>query len=152
MSKRQFLSVNMRRRNAAMHSLLETNTEDDVLFVQEPWFDRIGVERSDNAREGVDVHGGANHPDWELFYPYFTNDKRAKVMTYKRKQVANHITPLKVVPRLDLAKHPTILVTFHIGLTYWTHDCCLLRTYVSPLSLSAVSSHVLVSLLILGPV
>jgi hypothetical protein len=96
MSKRQFLSVNMRRRNAAMHSLLETNTEDDVLFVQEPWFDRIGVERSDHTREGVDVHGGANHPDWELFYPYFTNDKRAKVMTYKRKQVANRITPLKV--------------------------------------------------------
>jgi hypothetical protein len=39
---------------------------------------------------------------------------------------------------------------FRIGLTYWTYDCCLLRTYVSPLSLSAVSSHVLVSLLILG--
>jgi hypothetical protein len=52
MSKRQLLSINMRRRNAAMHSLLETNTEDDVLFVQEPWFDRIGVERSDHAREG----------------------------------------------------------------------------------------------------
>jgi hypothetical protein len=94
-----------------MHSLLETNMEDDVLFVQEPWFDRIGVERSDRARDGVDVHGGANHPDWELFYPYFTHDKRAKVMTYKRKQVANRITPLKVVPRLDLAKHPTILIT-----------------------------------------
>jgi hypothetical protein len=94
-----------------MHSLLETNTEDDVLFVQEPWFDRIGVERSDRAKDGVDVHGGANHPDWELFYPYFTHDKRAKVMTYKRKQVANRITPLKVVPRLDLAKHPTILIT-----------------------------------------
>jgi hypothetical protein len=29
---------------------------------------------------------------------------------------------------------------------------CLLRTYVSPLSLSAVSSHVLVLLLILGSV
>jgi hypothetical protein len=94
-----------------MHSLLETNTEDDVLFVQEPWFDRIGVARSDRAKDGVDVQGGANHPDWELFYPYFTNDKRAKVMTYKCKQVANRISPLKVVPRLDLAKHPTILIT-----------------------------------------
>jgi hypothetical protein len=111
MSKQQLLSVNMRCRNAAMHSLLETNTEDDVLFVQEPWFDRIGVARSDRARDGVDVQGGANHLDWELFYPYFTNDKRAKVMTYKRKQVANRISPLKVVPRLDLAKHPTILIT-----------------------------------------
>jgi hypothetical protein len=111
MSKHQLLSINMCRRNAAMHSLLETNIEDDVLFVQEPWFDRIGVSRADRAREGVDVHGGANHPDWELFYPYFTNDKRAKVMTYKRKQVVNRINPLKVVPQLDLAKHPSILIT-----------------------------------------
>jgi hypothetical protein len=39
-------------------------------------------------------------------------------------------------------------VMFRIGLTV----VCLLRTYVSPLSLSAVSSHVLVSLLILGSV
>jgi hypothetical protein len=39
-------------------------------------------------------------------------------------------------------------VTFRVGLTI----VCLFRTYVSPLSLSAVSSHVLVSLLILGPV
>jgi hypothetical protein len=51
-----------------------------------------------------------------------------------------------------LSQAPTILVTFRIGFTYWTYDYCLLRTYVSPLSLSAVSSHVLVSLLILGSV
>jgi hypothetical protein len=48
--------------------------------------------------------------------------------------------------------HPSTFVTFRIGLMYWTYDGCLLRTYVSPLSLSAVSSHVLVSLLILGSV
>jgi hypothetical protein len=41
-----------------MHSLLETNTEDDVLFVQEPWFDRIGVARSDRERNRIDIHGG----------------------------------------------------------------------------------------------
>jgi hypothetical protein len=32
-------------------------------------------------------------------------------MTYKRKQVANRLSPLKIVPRLDLAKHATILIT-----------------------------------------
>jgi hypothetical protein len=53
-------------------------------------------------------------------------------------------------PNSVLVCDNTCYVSF--GLTYWTHDCCLLRTYVSPFSLSAVSSHVLVSLLILGPV
>jgi hypothetical protein len=111
MSKHHLLSVNMHRRNAAMHSLLETNTLDDVLFVQEPWFDRIGVERADREREGVDVLGGAKHPDWDLFYPYKTNIQQAKVMTYRRKQVNNRLNPLQVIPRVDLAKHPTILIT-----------------------------------------
>jgi hypothetical protein len=111
MSKHHLLSVNMRRQNAAMHSLLETNTLDDVLFVQEPWFDRIGVERADREREGVDVLGGAKHPDWDLFYPHKTNMQRAKVMTYRRKQVSNRLNPLQVIPCLDLAKHPTILIT-----------------------------------------
>jgi hypothetical protein len=111
MSRHQFLSVNMCCMNTAMHSLLEMNMADDVLFVQEPWFDWIGVKQADKAREGVDVQGGVNHPDWELYYPYFTNNKRAKVMTYRCKQVANRVNPLTIVPRLDLAKHPTLLIT-----------------------------------------
>jgi hypothetical protein len=94
-----------------MHSLLETNTLDDVLFVQEPWFNRIGVERADREREGVDVLGRAKHPDWDLFYPYHTTNQWAKVMTYCRKQVNNRLNPLQLIPRLDLAKHPTILIT-----------------------------------------
>jgi hypothetical protein len=111
MSKHSFLSVNMRCRNVAMHSLLETNTLDDVLFVQELWFDRIRVERSDREREGVDVLGGAKHPDWDLFYPHFNTNKQAKVMTYRRKQVNNRLNPIQIIPRLDLAKHHTILIT-----------------------------------------
>jgi hypothetical protein len=43
---------------------------------------------------------------------------------------------------------PTTTVMFRIGLTF----VCLSRTYVSPLSSSAVSSHVVVLLLILGSV
>jgi hypothetical protein len=111
MSRHSFLSANMRCRNTAMHSLLETNTVDDILFVQEPWFDRIRVERSDREREGVDVLGGAKHPDWDLFYPQYNTNQRAKVMTYRHKQVNNRLNPIQIIPRLDLAKHPTILIT-----------------------------------------
>jgi hypothetical protein len=38
-----FATINMRRRNATMHVLLATNTEDDILFIQEPWFGAIGT-------------------------------------------------------------------------------------------------------------
>jgi hypothetical protein len=32
-------------------------------------------------------------------------------MTYRRKQVNNRLNPLQIIPHLDLAKHPTILIT-----------------------------------------
>lgn len=40
----QLLAINMRHMNAAMHVLLSTNEEDDILCIQEPWFSRIGVQ------------------------------------------------------------------------------------------------------------
>jgi hypothetical protein len=42
-----------------MHALLNLNKSDDILFIQEPWFNRIRVARSDDQREGCDVLGGA---------------------------------------------------------------------------------------------
>lgn len=65
-----------------MHALLETNKKDDILFLQEPWFSRVGTARQDSEREGRDVLGGAAHNQWDLSYPYFTNVQCAKVMTY----------------------------------------------------------------------
>jgi hypothetical protein len=32
-------------------------------------------------------------------------------MTYRRKQVNNRLNPIQIIPHLDLAKHPTILIT-----------------------------------------
>ena len=107
----------MRRMNVAMHALLSTNEEDDILCVQEPWFNRIGVWRNDKEKSGTDVSGSAAHPDFTLIYPYYTNDRIAKVMTYTRKYArttkGKHTTPIRTIPRLDLASHPTILITDH---------------------------------------
>ena len=65
----------------------------------------------------MDVSGGAAHPDFTLIYPYYTNDRIAKVMTYARKYTrtkeGKHSTPIRTIPRLDLARHPTILITDH---------------------------------------
>ena len=85
MYKCNILSVNMRRMNAAMHALLSTNKEDDLLCVQEPWFNQIEVQRNNREKHGLDVSGGAAHPEFTLIYPYYTNTRIAKVMTYARK-------------------------------------------------------------------
>ena len=50
----QVTSVNMGRRNEGFHTYLQTSTADMVLF-QEPWFGRIGIQRSDTDPEGVEV-------------------------------------------------------------------------------------------------
>ena len=122
MYKCSILSANMRRMNAAMHALLSTNEEDDLLCIQEPWFNRIGVQRSDKEKHGKDISGGAAHPDFTLFYPYHTNTRIAKVMTYARKYArtdkGKRTTPICTIPRLDLSTHPTILITDH----YVEHD------------------------------
>ncbi|KAH9019876.1 hypothetical protein EDB85DRAFT_2153449 [Lactarius pseudohatsudake] len=106
-----------------MHALLETNLQDNILCVQEPWFSRIGTRWADKEKYGVDVLGGAVNQQWELIYPYFDDNHRAKVMTYARKH--NPATGvwrngLEVVTRLDLAQHPCILVTdVHAGKDMW---------------------------------
>ena len=59
-------SVNMGRRNLPTHALLNTNITDHIIFMQEPWFARIGTARSNLQREGVDVLGAAANPKWEV--------------------------------------------------------------------------------------
>ena len=107
-------SANMGRRNHALHVLLEMNTQDDIICIQEPWWGCIGTKRADHDRWGVDVRGGAAHPKWRGEYPFTDPGKRAKVMTYVRKHDReNPCRPhrLKVVVRLDLAAHPCLLIT-----------------------------------------
>ena len=106
-------SINMRRRNTAMHTLLATNDDDDILLVQEPWFNPVGTARCDSAINGRDVLGGAAHPKWELHYPFFTHDQRAKVMIYSRIHDRAHPfrrNKLQVTARKDLAPHPSVLI------------------------------------------
>ena len=116
MIKYNILSANMCRMNAAMHALLHTNTDDDVLAVQEPWFGRVGVVRDDGSREGKESTGGAAHREWNIHYPYHTTTKRAKVITYTHKfswTHTNSLSPIRTIPRLDLIQHPSILITDH---------------------------------------
>jgi hypothetical protein len=126
-----------------MHTLLNDNDEDDLLCVQEPWFNPVGTVRCDNMIQGKDVLGGAANPKWRLAYPSFTNGQRAKVMTYIR--LHDHYSKFKpnlcqLIVRNDLATHPCLLISdIRIGTYYWrvinfyndTNDPSALNTLLS---------------------
>jgi ribonuclease HI len=105
-------SVNMRRRNAITHALLNSDSRTDIYLIQEPWFDTIGTARQDTSRQGVDILGGVSSPGWEILYPAIPKGLRPKVMTYVRKHnpTASMIPPFTVVPRIDVSDHPCVQV------------------------------------------
>jgi hypothetical protein len=106
-----------------MHALLNNNGEDDLLCVQEPWFNPVGTARCDNKIQGKDVLEGAANPRWRLTYPSITNSQRAKVMTYIR--LHDRVAKFKpsfcqMIVRNDLASHPCLLITdIRTGTYYW---------------------------------
>lgn len=105
-------SVNMRKRNAVTHALLNSNNNAHLILIQEPWFDKIGTARKDDARQGVDVLGGVACPKWELTYPGLADGQQPKVMAYSRKptQRPTNTPRFTVVPRIDICSHPTLQV------------------------------------------
>jgi hypothetical protein len=105
-------SVNMRKRNAVTHTLLNSDSNTHLMLIQEPWFNAIGTARKDSARQGTDVLGGVASPAWEIHYPGYTEGQRPKVMAYSRKQAreGNNTTNFSIVPRLDVCTHLTIQV------------------------------------------
>jgi hypothetical protein len=106
-----------------MHVLLNDNGEDDLLCVQEPWFNPVCTVRCDNMIQGKDVLGGAANPKWHLAYPSFTNSQSAKVMTYIRlhdRYSKFHSNHCQMIIRNDMASHPCLLITdIRIGTYYW---------------------------------
>ena len=83
MAQVKLLFVNMRHHNAATHSLLNTNTEADIILVQEPWYDKINTARLDTNPDGTDTLGGVSNPKWDCIYPRTTRGTRCKVMAYR---------------------------------------------------------------------
>ena len=108
----RIVSVNMRKCNVVTHALLNSIKNTNIILIQEPWFNRIGTARDDNAHEGMDILGGAAAPAWDIIYPGHTKDKPPKVMAYTRKQTQNtpNATHFTVVPCIDICPHPTIQV------------------------------------------
>ena len=106
------LFVNMRRRNAASHTLLITNQTADIILVQEPWFNKIGTTRSDVDPNGVDILGGVANPKWDCIYPKTERGTKCKVMAYRRISA----THFNITNRVDLtSNHHILTLDIHLG-------------------------------------
>ena len=53
------LQLNIARSNVRMHALLNSLTSFDIVLFQEPWYGRVGTQRSDSVATGIDVQGTA---------------------------------------------------------------------------------------------
>jgi hypothetical protein len=84
-----------------MHALLAAEPPADIILFQEPWYDQIGVRRSDTDPAGTNTLGGVSSPLWNYIYPGIKDlgTTRAKVMAYSHKSntrftVANRLLRL----------------------------------------------------------
>jgi hypothetical protein len=84
-------SLNANRQNPVISTVLSMTTAD-ILMIQEPWWGKIGVRRSDSDPEGVPVKGHVAHPNWDCHAP--PGPDRPKVIFYTRKSIGCLITTI----------------------------------------------------------
>ena len=104
--------VNMCKRNAVTHALLNSDNITNIFLIQEPWFDTIGTACKDLAHQGVDVLGGVASHNWEILYPNIPAGTQPKVMAYNWQRALsphNH-THFTLVLHLDISSHPCLQV------------------------------------------
>jgi hypothetical protein len=97
-------SVNMRKHNVVTHVLLNHTSHSHLILLQEPWYDRIGTTRQDDAHEGVDIYSGVASPAWDIHYPNSKPGQHPKVMAYTHKTISpssNELVPFSVISCLE---------------------------------------------------
>ena len=115
----RFLSQNVNKSNAITHSLLNSCRHNtDIFFIQEPWFDRIGID----IQTGVDKIGVPNHPQFNHIISDFTPEHKPDVAAYFPK----HHPGWTIQPRSDLISHPSILL---LEITFRSHTLYMINIY-----------------------
>jgi hypothetical protein len=112
MAQVNILFVNMRCCNMATHTLLNTNSDADIILIQEPWYGKFGMMCLDMNPEGVKVLGGVANPKWDCLYPRVVCDEYCKVIAY-RHIASSHFN---ITNKYDLApNHHLMMLDVHLG-------------------------------------
>jgi Endonuclease-reverse transcriptase len=106
----------------ATHSLLNTNSDTDIILIQEPWYGKIGTACSNTNPEGVEVLGGVANPMWDCLYPKVMWDEHCKVMAYRRISSSH----FNITNKFNLASnHHLMMLDVHLG----SSSFCILNIY-----------------------
>ncbi|KAF8632119.1 hypothetical protein AX17_004922 [Amanita inopinata Kibby_2008] len=90
-----------------MHMLLNTLDNIDIILIQEPWFDKIGIARSLTDPQGEKALGTVSNPAWDIFLPLSPDPTQPpRVATCIRKRLTN----LRYIPRPDIINSPDVLI------------------------------------------
>jgi hypothetical protein len=101
------LQLNVARSNTRMHGILNDDdySEFDIILFQEPWYGRIGLERSSTSTTGEPIYGTIANAAWDGFIPSNSNPSNpARVATYVRKH-----SRIAARPRPDIVETPDII-------------------------------------------
>ena len=109
----QIASVNVRRRSAVLHGLLQSSPLD-IIMVQEPWYSKINTTRDDHNPEGVDVLGATANNMWTCYLPDHSNTDICKVAIYVRNDVASSAF-IRCRYDLSLSNCNTLVLDLTIG-------------------------------------
>ena len=103
----RILCQNVNRSFAHVDILLECNKDMfDIVFLQEPPWKRLCAAPSTRSREGEDVVGAPNHPEWLVIVWPLEADDLPCVMAYMSKCLASYQPAL----RHDIVDHCDILL------------------------------------------
>jgi ribonuclease HI len=85
-----FMSVNVARSHPRLSTILNSSFDSvDILYVQEPWYGRIGVGPSDDDPDGEEVLGTQRHQGWVALEPLSSG--RPQVSAYVNRRRARHL-------------------------------------------------------------
>ena len=97
----QVISINMRRMDFLLPAFLQS-TSASIVLIQEIWFRRISIQRSDTDPDRVAVYGPPKHDNWDCILPQYSGSEKCRVACYVRKPLTLS-TDILIFPHLD---HP----------------------------------------------
>lgn len=87
----RIMSVNMRRRSAITHALLQ-KSQADILLIQEPWYGKVRTAHSDSSPEGIEISSATHNNQWECFLPSLKPGDTCRVATYIRTSLSSSVS------------------------------------------------------------
>jgi ribonuclease HI len=132
------LQLNAARSNTCMHGILNDDdyADFDIILFQEPWYGRIGLERSAVSTTGEPIYGTISNAAWDGFIPSnATPNNPARVATYVRRR-----SRIAARPRPDIIETPDIICT---SLQWETTSIIVVNVYNPGPGRRATSVHAL---------